>query len=1598
MVKKKMKKLLSLLLVLCILCSISCVGFTVDADDTVTATTIPLATPTVEIVSFVRGAQEDLRSSELLEARVTGYDGNVRELTYKWESTLGTYLYVYNSHNMYHIDGTDNEVEIYNDQVPASNNMAGRSYKDSYSGKGYCWAAIYGSNYSGASSSISDEVAFNGTIKVTVYDPEGNIIATDSHTGEVTKVDRKYYYNGIVDHSIQKELDNVTIGLFEGDTRNVKDLLGESAIVHITCTASSVTSGRVVSGGNNIKLTKSGDYYITGVKAGTSTDSDGDARVQLSVRKTSCKFHSNSSGTATTTVYVFKKPTTSTTAHSLTLVSGLDDRCRYFIDGREGIRQVDGTILFDGLNPNTEYMVEVRAEYKDEENNTRYTYAYVKDTTKPVYNAVVEVYLDGTYNSSTNTATGTKINLEDVSPYATVYAKSVDGAEFIELKKKEGTVGTYTSTLDTGSYNLYYSADNSTMIDDQLLVMNHADCTRYIFYNSVTYKDGEQELNKEYYLSDSAVNVWAEVPEKEGYVFTGWKDTDGNIYKGTDQLTKNISTPYVLEAQWEESVDVYVNITIDHTTADGSGVVENDKGMHNISYDLMTKLSGTVNYSDMLTKSIEWDGESAFTEYGYTATYEDDKTVYKAILPVAENVLKSSVYTVEIAKTEYELYEVSTGSDESGNVIIDAKLRHKPSNNNFVFSVELDEEAKKLPAEILPVAAHVKVNCWYDSMSDDYEITDWFTITQHEETFVTVPLDENGRGQGSYPVWCQTTNGEKYFYRIEVVSYLLPDGNIIPAKDGTQVENSDVSVKHTEYFTADKRYHAKIEVTDGKEPAPDTALKGAYFEGNSQTGNVKAVISVNTHNVTFQPDGGSFADGVTDDKVTEKQLVVPDLSNYTVTKAGGYVFDGWYVVEDDVMTDKTVSGGDELLGDIVLRARWKEPLTIQGIVSVAGYHYLDDEKTELRVIDSIARTHTVSVYLQKIMPNGYPETIQTQIINIAYNDQGMMEVDKPMGTGNYCFTAIPDEGFEYRILIQNPNYNIKYQNEPYSIDFATMLDYDGWYFDESQGAYYNAVFGETEPLVAAVNAFMEYKRLSFDLHYAVDATRINDGYRPDTTDVSVLYNDLKSGDNPQGWPVIVPMENNGNNPDHEVVIDSVTAKGQKCSSVWRTMPDGHTLYDYGVRLDDYTINGETTAYNSAEAPFNVYYNGSARYSAIEGLTPPNQTQLLTVELHPKTYQVIFDINFTETEDDYVSGMDGYAKETDDKIIYHTGHIWSYTTDISDVIPTRKGCEFLGWYDKNGNPVTEIDASVHEDVTVTARWSYKVTFHANNEDIDYDVFRNYYTNDVTVSGENNFNLNTDCSLESFYDIPEFEYLTHNKYVFKGWYMDEDDDSRPINWNEIYTGPTDVYAHWILVEDVEKESGDKKLYDNSGKYMGYDLLGVQIRDVQKDNQQHYGNEGTGLRFVTVLSEDVYAQINALSTKNAGGAEYGYALAKTATAQAYAGDTQGYQLNYKGTNVNGKNTAAEYKYIQNIKCSGVPDHFNGNSYRLYTAVVTYKNLEGEALAKAHSQEIVARAYIRYTDANGLLRTHYNNYTGTNTYHGCSSSFDLANALMNS
>ena len=194
------------------------------------------------------------------------------------------------------------------------------------------------------------------------------------------------------------------------------------------------------------------------------------------------------------------------------------------------------------------------------------------------------------------------------------------------------------------------------------------------------------------------------------------------------------------------------------------------------------------------------------------------------------------------------------------------------------------------------------------------------------------------------------------------------------------------------------------------------------------------------------------------------------------------------------------------------------------------------------------------------------------------------------------------------------------------------------------------------------------------------------------------------------------------------------------------------------------------------------------------------------------------------------------------------------------------------------------------------------------------------------------------------------------------------------------------------NVEKEEKDKKNIGGN-TYAGFDLVGVQIRDASVDTGLHYGTMGSGLRFITVLSEKLYAEINAI---NGSEAEYGFVLARSSTADRNAGGDKDYTLQFKGENINGVDTTSTHSYVQNFKCSGVEDHYDGENYRLYTVVITYKNYTGEELEKAYNEYYSARSYIRYVDANGLERVYYNNYTGTDFYGGCSTSFAVVRNML--
>ncbi len=313
--------------------------------------------------------------------------------------------------------------------------------------------------------------------------------------------------------------------------------------------------------------------------------------------------------------------------------------------------------------------------------------------------------------------------------------------------------------------------------------------------------------------------------------------------------------------------------------------------------------------------------------------------------------------------------------------------------------------------------------------------------------------------------------------------------------------------------------------------------------------------------------------------------------------------------------------------------------------------------------------------------------------------------------------------------------------------------------------------------------------------------------------------------------------------------------------------------------------------------------------------------------------------------------------------------------------------YLTW--KMTNPASE-DGS--KGVTVHPMFGvqeFDIRFYPNFSDNE-EPFRTYTAADLVMG-----------KVPVFYDLP-----AHDGYIFKGWYLDKDndDDDSPISFDTIYTQSTDIYAHWIKVDNVTKDENDNNILpEEETEYGGFDLAGLQIRRSMIDNNFGTTTPG-GMRFVTSLSTKVVKEINKIKSNNI---EYGYVAATNEGWINYHLDGVQHgsdeKLQYVSTTANGINTTDTtekdedyFGFAHNVDCtSGVAnctqnvvplDHKNYGDYLLYSFVVTYED-EEEA---GYDTKVLVRPYIHYEDANGLDRVAYSDYRGTNVLGGCYISYN--------
>lgn len=823
---------------------------------------------------------------------------------------------------------------------------------------------------------------------------------------------------------------------------------------------------------------------------------------------------------------------------------------------------------------------------------------------------------------------------------------SCDGVNYLPLTKIEA--GVYTTTVtENGEYAVYFVHDGAyESAHGHRVVIYNQDGETVLQNYTVTYDkgydgdtaEGDTDTWQEIHHAYTTIFATEEIPVRDGYAFRGWVDENGNPVAGGTLLTSSHSAPIRLTATWEKTVDVQVEITLNHNALGGG--FNNTTDRHEVQLQLLQLVNGVhqpVGNLVTINDASCYNEESNITTYTYT--FEG--------LPQGE-------YSVSSAKASYA---ENITVDENG--VIHIVYTYAPDNFDLHFSVET---VKGAPADLRPTAVNIRVLYW--GYNEDGTLG-WNIITQHGDGNppVTVTLDANGNGSAFYPVWKNWADYDHpYIYRLMVSSFVMPDGSVVMA-------DSDDYILYTPNGSG--LYTATMVVTDGNTlpdgivPAPE--LDGAYYDGTQQQGALKVVIDVTPFTVAIDAVGGDL-DG--ESLITlNNQFAYPNLDRYLPTREGK-VFDGWYL--DAAYTiPATNQYGSYLTGDVTYYAKWRDPLTVSGTVTVEGFYMQDGVKVSVHEQDRA--TEAVVLLLKET--------------DGAYNVVDFCTVTFPenygdVGSATYQFN-IADEHANYRIQVLELNYTSTYDNNG------------------------DTTFGENEVAVipnegeAVVDVHMDFTPQSYTQTVIVDAAQIGADYRPTDALVEYHYRDLGSyGD----WTIISQHTASPYGLPVTLAKSGVGANGYE---VWNWHTDGQ-LYEYQVKLSKLygnipNVYDQLGIAYTADMPYTVRYDSTAWYSNALG----QQSGQLTATLVPKQYEIVFNLGFQA--DEIVSGMEHLITAGPNGDYYAYRHTWSHA-DAFLAYPYRPGFIFKGWDPgasegvivKNNGEIS-IAAGLAETVTLTAMW-------------------------------------------------------------------------------------------------------------------------------------------------------------------------------------------------------------------------------------------------------------------------------------------------------
>ena len=846
-----------------------------------------------------------------------------------------------------------------------------------------------------------------------------------------------------------------------------------------------------------------------------------------------------------------------------------------------------------------------------------------------------------------------------------------DRSFYAELEGGDGTLipltrrdeGTYSAkVVENGTYLIYaltIDGKYEQVHGHKVVVYNQTGITECLHY-SVTYDaaggvwaEGEEPAVERCHDGETVVAI-EQIPTREGYRFIGWQDQDGKFIHPGHPVTEKADRKITVTALWEELIDVTVNVVIDHKAENGG--VDVEQTMHNVELLLLREENGV---------NLPVEERALVTGYSYDPA--NDTTTYTVVF---EN-MPQGIYRARANKDDYVQSVVLNGNADEDQTV-DITLKFTPEYRNLVFDVVVnaDNAAEKA---LMPVAVNVKITYWGHNEAD---VLGWHIISEQEGDNVpaTVLIGENGRGSGSFTIWGRRSGTDiPYEYRVEVTSFVLPDGTVVPAS-GDQIFYQPVG---------SGLYEATVSVEgEGRVPSypagSDTTLSGAYFSNQQQMGVPTVTVEITPLTVTFDAGAGKVNGQQT--IVLENQYRYPALHDYVAVPDAA---DKQFICWTDANGDPVENLEDQLLpGNVTYIARYSENIVLSGSVAADAVYEQDGKILQINEIDRVKK---VWVVLQKRVGDIYND-VDSAVVALTY--QNVDGYDHLVGLGNYEFADLPNDGTEYRVQVLALNYNAAYDNDQNHIYTA----------DESV-----ALIDEKEAK-AQVNIHLDFAPDAYQQEVRVDVSRIQKDLRPTAAMLRILYRDLGDVHN---FNVITQHAESG----MKVEIDSYSASGFAVDQVWNWHTNG-APYEYQVEVTTVYGNDVTGAYMKEgtaytdKVPYTIVYGAANNYlkqNAQGGVA-------LEATLVPKEFPVYMDLNLGKDANTHVLGLEEFMVDDgsgNDRYMYL--HTWSYADEFV-AYPYREGYVFKGWVSSDTDDVyIKDDGTIHvgytldHSVTLTAQW-------------------------------------------------------------------------------------------------------------------------------------------------------------------------------------------------------------------------------------------------------------------------------------------------------